>query len=1232
MLLRKFTCLAPVFAFFASGLHAQVTLFSENFNGCALPPGWQVTATGNQNPVWYVGLSQNSDAAGQSIDGSCFLFIDDESTGNNTPGYTLDFVSPAFDASQYATVMLTMDVHYRDWEDANEYLQILVKDGNAEIPISRFDRYRKNSANLADHFSLKYDLALVTQSPAARLIIRYNDANGAWNWWAGVDNIKIVGSGAGTNIVKETFNGCAKPAGWETKAVTGNQNWQFGQIQTGSNALQGGGSMDGTCFAYFDDDALGDVASSIVRLSTPWFDGTTFGKFELNYDAILRYYKESLTVIVENGNGGEFVVKKSSGDIGGPYFPNYAHQTIDISPYRAQQMRVTFEYNDGDDWGWWAGIDNVKITGIGQAMDLCANAVQLSTGAPCLAGDNLSATFEGPPVACADSSIAGIWYRWQADFSGIAKLSTSAKFNDVVSVFTGTCAAPALATCNNRDEHGFTGETTYFTAQSGTQYLFRVSGQEGGFGSPRGELCVQIEQAATPTPPVNDDCVNAIALTANGSCTIGTNANATMSATLPSLDRLARSDVWYKFTADNLAPGEKLEVRSNASFSDIITLYRGGCLAPEEVAGNHHGSVLELPALIPGQTYWVQIAGNFATVEGSLCPQLIKKQPNAPSNDDCVAAVTVPVGGQCTAGNNMNAAPSGYKPSCITAVDRDIWFKFTAPASGSVHINTGAEFEHSLAIWEGNCNDLKQVFCAENPYRCNGYVTAVGLTAGQTYYVQIASWNGAAGLSSGDVCLKILDGQSAPDFQPLALEVKENCTGLGTAELQVNVSGGIPPYSFSGNTNGQALPSGASYLVIVTDATGCEIMKGDTVDNCETSGCVLTAAIAATHPTCFGSSDGALAANLTDGTAPFQYQWSNNAATPTVSGLPAGTYSLTVTDANGCQSALSQTLINPPAIQSAPTIKQPKCSGDANGMIAAGISGGTPSYEYLWSNNATTPSVDGLGPGAYSVIVTDAHGCSATFDMTLADPDPLAVNPVAQQPKCNGGSEGFVHTNVSGGNAPYIYQWSNGFTSPSIDGIPAGTYSLTVTDANGCSTTSSQTLGDPPAIVITPGAIMHPGQGQSNGSIDVSVSGGGGQFEYKWFRNNVLLVTGLEDLNNIPAGNYKLEVTDANGCTVTFTYNLTETVGTHNPGEAFVAEVFPNPSHGSAVLSVAFPHPRTLRLSLSDASGRILHDWTVKHVAEQHIPLDLHDLPAGTYRLRIMTDTDVVTRSVVVGK
>lgn len=1225
MRLRNLTCLVILFVL-VNGSNAQVILLSENFNGCALPSGWQVNSTGNLNPTWSVGISQNNDALGQSIDGTCFLFIDDESEGNGTAGYTLSFTSPAFDASQHATIDLSMDVHYRDWDDADDYLEILVTDGAVERLVSRFDKFRKNAATISEHFTLRADLALLTQSANARLIIRYNDG-GAWSWWAGVDNIKITGAGTGTNVVRETFNGCAKPAGWETQLVTGTSDWKFGTIQQGSNALQGGSSMDGTCFAYFDDDANGGTAgASKVRLLSPWIDGTSYANFNLAYDVILRYYEEKIRVIVLHASGEEFIVRESNGDVGGPYFPNYVHETYDISPYRAQQMRIVFEFDDGGDWGWWAGVDNVKVTGSGVAHDLCSTAAQLTTGAACIPENNISATFEGPATTCADKSVAGLWYRWQSGFSGTAKLTTHATFNDVVTIFTGGCASPTQLACNNRDEHGFTGETTYFPVQTGVQYLIRVSGADGGFGVPRGDLCVEIASGNAPAPPANDNCPNAVALTANSNCTIASNANATMSATLPSLNALARADLWYTFTAGSLAVGEKLEVQSNASFSDVITLYSGSCNNLQEVASNHKGGILELPALTSGQNYWVQIAGNFATIEGSLCPQLIKKQANAPANDDCVAAIAISLGSQCTAGTNLNAAPSAYVPSCVPSVARDVWFSFIAPPSGSVHLNSGADFEHALAVWQGSCNNLTQVFCAENPLRCDGFVTVNGLESGQTYYVQIASRNNSA----GDVCLKIANGANPPDFLALEIAVEEECTGQDTAELQVTVSGGVQPYTFTGNTDGEIIASGETFLVVVTDANGCEHSVSGVVDACEVGGCAITATIAAVQPKCFGEASGALTAQPLGGTAPYQYAWSNNGTTAVIAGLAAGTYSVTITDAAGCSVGLSQTLVAPGAVVITPAPVAPRCFGEASGAISTTTSGGTQPYQYLWSNNATAASISNLSAGTYMLTVTDTNGCKGTVSQTLTDPDPVTIAAFPENPKCNGEATGSITADVDGGTDPYQYLWSNNAATATINNLNAGTYTLTVTDANGCTGTSSQTLTNPPAIQITPGTIVHPGQGQNNGSISTTVSGGTGTLTFIWFRNNSLYASGTKDLSNLPQGNYRLEVTDANGCTAIFTYNLTETVGTHDPNEAFYAEVFPNPASDKAVLAVAFPQPVTLRLALVDATGRMLHSWTVDNATEQHIPLDLKDLPGGVYQLRILVGSEVVGRKVVV--
>ncbi len=1068
----------------ATGLRAQTTLFAENFdNGCVLPAGWQVNFTGNQNPVWYVGNAlQNNDQNGLSMNGSCFLIIDDDATGDNTPAFVSDFVTPPFDASQYPNIALSVDVHYRDYGDANEKFQVLVTDGVTETVLRTFTQGGSTGDSLFEYLTLKFDLSFITASPNTRLIFRFDDGGG-FGWWAAIDNIEVVGSGLGQNIVKETFNTCEKPAGWETQIVTGVDDWQFGYV-TNPKTTYAGTSMDGTCMAFFDDDILGDSAAySTVRLMSPWFDGTQFGRFELNFDIIMRYYREKVSVLVQHADGSEYLVQEAAFDIGGPHFPNYVHAVLDLSPFRSQQMRVIFEYDDGDSYGWWIGLDNIKVTGSGVANDICVNAQPLFTGAVCQPSNNTTALFDGPVPTCIDKPVAGLWYTWQADFSGLAKVSSGATFNDVVNVFTGDCANPQALLCENHDEHGFTGEGAYFQAQNGVTYYIRICGKVGGFGVSRGDVCVKLEQVATPPViPANDNCAGALPLSLNAPCLAGTNINATNSTTIPSLNDLARADVWYSFIAPTLAPGEVLQLKSNANFSDVLTVYSGACAGLTEVAGNHKGISLDLNSLTAGQSYFLQIAGNFATVEGAVCPQMVKVLENAPANDLCVSAISLSVGGQCTAGSNVGASFSGLIPPCVSSVSRDIWFKFVAPASGGVRVNSGADFQHVLAVWKGDCNNLINISCAENPLRCDGYLTLGGLTAGQTYYVQVASQMSAAGSSSGSVCIKILDASVPPDFTALNLIVEEKCVDVDVAELNFDLTGGLPPFTFTGNTDGDILPAGSTYFVIIADAMGCEKSITGIVDECQGSACNVAATTTATQPTCFDGTDGAIA------------------------------------------------------------------------------------------------------------------------------------------------------TMVSGGVGPYQYLWSTGATTADITGLTAGVFTVTVTDALDCDQVSSITLNNPAAIVIAPANIIQPSQGQSNGAIYVDIAGGTGILATNWFRSGFLFAMGVEDLLSVPAGDYQLQVIDANGCMSDFTITLTETVGTQDIAEASFTEVFPNPAKDKAILSVAFPQARTLYLTLSDATGRALRTWTERNVTEQDIPLDLKDLPSGTYQLRMVTGFETLVEKVVVAK
>ena len=989
----RFTLL--VFAIFILNLPvvwAQSILLEENFNSCAFPAGWQANLTGNQNAQWYVGLSQNSGSLNQSIDSTCMLFIDDNATGNGTAGYLLNFLSPAFDASQHETVELSLDVHYRHKGGSQQYLDILITDGTTEQLLTRFKSDHSNSAPIQNHFSLKYDLRLLTQSTQVQLIIRYNDPAGEFGWWAGIDNIQVLGSGTNTLVLGEAFNGCAKPAGWQTEILSGGNDWSFGLVPITSSAYYDGYSMDGSCFVFFDENAAGGTAPpTSLRLLSPWFDANNFFHYQLAFDFMLRYNGETILIYVENDAGAKFPLFESQGHVAGPFFPSYLHLEYDLTPYRSTQLRIGFEYKDNGAHGYWVGLDNFKVTADGPAMDFCADAQQLFTGMACLPANNTTALFDGPVADCSGRTEGSLWYKWEADFDGIARFNTQAKFNDVVNVFTGSCAGLQSVACNNRDEHGFHGELTYFPAQSGTTYYLRTSGLADGFGVSRGDLCVSLEQATDyPSRPANDDCANALLLTQGTACTLGNNYNANNSAYLPALNELARSDVWYKFVASPPGPGEYLEFRSQADFSDIITLYEGSCANLTEIGSNYKGGSLALPSLVNGQTYYVQVAGTFASVEGTLCPELQLQTTAPPINDNCLNAQQVTLGADCVSANNESATFSGYQPKCAVAVDRDLWFQFKAPAFGSVKINTGATFEHTLAVWEGTCDSLEQVYCARNPLRCEGYVTVGSLKPDQTYFVQIASLQGASGLSAGDVCLKILNGQSESDINPMELQVLQPCVSMDTARLFIRVTGGRPPYTFLADTNRTLVPSGSPFAVIIMDIAGCQVQLLDTAHACASNICTTNIEVLATPVSCFGGSDGKLIANVSGASGSLSFHWSNNVFTASNADLPAGDYQLTVTELNGCEYILAANLWQPDSILIyLDSLKQPFI-GNSNGLLFVNTEGGTPPYHFTWLRNDTfliadQEDLDSLPGGTYTLIIEDSSGCKGSFSYILVE-------------------------------------------------------------------------------------------------------------------------------------------------------------------------------------------------------------------------------------------------------
>lgn len=289
---------------------------------------------------------------------------------------------------------------------------------------------------------------------------------------------------------------------------------------------------------------------------------------------------------------------------------------------------------------------------------------------------------------------------------------------------------------------------------------------------------------------------------------------------------------------------------------------------------------------------------------------------------------------------------------------------------------------------------------------------------------------------------------------------------------------------------------------------------------------------------CFGDTNGTATANAI-GNGPFTYSWSNGASGQTINNLDPQNYAVQVTDADGCVSSASATVGEPDEIAVNVNAIGSECNAN-NGSATALATGGVEPYNALWSNGATGLSVNGLAPGNYQVTIFDANNCTqdASFTITLTNgPNVSLVS--SQNLSCFGAADGSAEIAVVGGDAPYTYVWTpNVSTSTLAENLTAGTYTVAVTDASNCTTLFEFAINQPNEIQVQPD-VSNPTCGLQNGSIALNVSGGTAPFTYSWSP----VASNEMTLNNLSAGSYTAEITDANGCQAAFTQTL-QTEGT----------------------------------------------------------------------------------------
>ncbi|MEI7801365.1 MAG: gliding motility-associated C-terminal domain-containing protein, partial [Bacteroidota bacterium] len=373
-----------------------------------------------------------------------------------------------------------------------------------------------------------------------------------------------------------------------------------------------------------------------------------------------------------------------------------------------------------------------------------------------------------------------------------------------------------------------------------------------------------------------------------------------------------------------------------------------------------------------------------------------------------------------------------------------------------------------------------------------------------------------------------------------------NVTCVGNdGSIDLTVTGGVAPYTYHWNTGATTEDltgiGAGTFTVTVTDANGCTSEASITLTQSGNLSATLTpSSYNENGVSCFGSTDGYILTTVTGGAIPYAYLWSNGATTSTITGLGAGIYTVTITDANGCNAIATEELTQPDVLTvSSAVVTNIACNSFGNGSIDITVTGGTqPPYFYAWSNGATTEDLSNLNVGTYSVTVTDVNGCSFTDSYDITEPNTLTATATSSSsPSCFGANNGAIDLTVSGGTAAYTYNWSNGATTEDLSGLTGGTFSVTVTDANGCTAVmaSTITLVEPLVLTVTPVVQNVSCNGNDDGSISLTVAGGTAAYIYLWSNGS-----GAPAITNLSPGTYDVTVTDANGCTATASATITE--------------------------------------------------------------------------------------------
>jgi hypothetical protein len=440
-------------------------------------------------------------------------------------------------------------------------------------------------------------------------------------------------------------------------------------------------------------------------------------------------------------------------------------------------------------------------------------------------------------------------------------------------------------------------------------------------------------------------------------------------------------------------------------------------------------------------------------------------------------------------------------------------------------------------------------------------------------------------------------------FTASSSSTNATCTAAdGTATV---TAAGATSYVWSTTATTPSITAAAgTYTVTATNVDGCTASSSANINATTTT---VTSTITATATTC-GASTGSATVTPTNGTASYTYVWNVAGSTNSISNLSAGNYQVTITDANGCSGTASTSVTTPNGPSATEAVTNVTCNGAADGAIDITTTGGTAPITYTWNPASTDEDIDSLAGGTYTLTITDDNNCSFTVSVVVSEPAVLTATAAATNLACNGNNSGSIDLTVAGGSPFYAYLWSNDSTTQDLSNLPVGNFSVTVTDANSCTTQASATLTEPTAVTVTLTPTNASSSTATDGSITAVPAGGTNPYSINWGGGN--------NGQNLAAGNYTVTVTDGNGCSTT----ASATVG-FNTGITTTqlqnVNLYPNPANNQLTIETGSAEGK-FSFTVYSIDGKLVSEKTI---SGEKVLVDVKQLAVGFYSYQLKNVT-----------